>query len=345
MKKVFPILQKIIPEGMESLQRRYDILRGIYYLQPIGRRTLALELQQTERMVRTETEFLKQYQLIQVSSTGMTITQEGIEILQTLQELMYHVKGFLDMENQINHILGTTKVVIVPGDTDENPIIKKDLGKVAAQLFKDKLQSDQIIAITGGSTVAEVIQAMPTVYGYKDILVVPARGSLGNQAEYQSNTLVSQLAPKINASYQLLNIPDNLSKKTLDTVKNEPLIQYTLQKIVQANVLLFGIGNALQMAERRNMSDPIIDYLHRKQAIGEAFGYYFDEKGTMVYTSPSVGIKLEQIKRIPFTLAVAGGASKAKAIYALAQVLKQSHLVIDEGAARELLRYIHANPL
>ncbi|NLL71027.1 MAG: sugar-binding transcriptional regulator [Epulopiscium sp.] len=345
MKTIFAALQKIIPEGMESLQRRYHILRGIYYLQPIGRRTLASELQLTERAVRTDTEFLKQYQFIQVSSTGMTITEAGITLLYSLQEFMHQLKGFFHMEEQINHLLGSAKVVIVPGDADEDPIVKKDLGKVAAQLFKEKLHSNSIIAVTGGSTVAEVVGAMPTVHGYKDILVVPARGSLGHQVEYQSNTLASQLANKIGASYQLLNIPDNLSKRTLETVKHEPLIQYTLQKILQADMLLFGIGNALTMAERRNLSETVIDYLERKQAVAEAFGYYFDEKGKMVYTSQSVGIKLEQIKGIPFTLAVAGGASKAKAIHALAQVLENVHLVIDEGVARELLRYREANPL
>lgn len=345
METVFPILQKIIPEGMDDLQRRYNVLQGIYHYQPIGRRTLAAELQYTERTIRRDTEFLKQYRLLEVSTTGMMITQEGIDVLQKLKELMYHVKGFSDMEDQISRILDIDRVSIVPGDVDENPMVKKDLGKLAAQLLKQSLSSHQIITITGGSTVAEVVQAMPVTHKYDDILVVPARGSLGYEADHQSNALVSQFAPKIGASYELLNIPDNLSKKTLETVRNEPLIQHTLQKIVQADTLLFGIGNALQMAERRHVPEAIIDFLQRKQAVAEAFGYYFDEKGTMVYTSPSVGIKLEQMKRIPYTVAVAGGASKAKAIYALSRVLKQSHLVIDEGAAKELLRYSNTNPL
>ena len=345
MKTIFAALQKIIPEGMKSLQRRYHILRGVYYLQPIGRRTLANELRLTERVIRTETEFLKQYQFLQVSSTGMTITEEGINLLYSLQEFMHQLKDFLHVERQIKSLLGCSKVVIVPGNLEEDPIVKKDLGKVAAQLLKEKLHSYSIIAITGGSTVAEVVDAMPSVHGYEDVLVVPARGSLGHHVEYQSNTLTSQLANKIGACYQLLNIPDNLSKRTLETVKHEPLIQHTLQKVLQADMLVFGIGNALTMAKRRNLSDTIIDYLRRKQAVAEAFGYYFDENGKMVYTSQSVGIKLEQIKGIPFTLAVAGGASKAKAVYALTQVLENTHLVIDEGVARELLHYNKENPL
>ena len=56
-------LRKILPEIDELLERRYAILRAIGFAQPIGRRSLATQVQMSERMVRNEVEIL-------VSGTG-----------------------------------------------------------------------------------------------------------------------------------------------------------------------------------------------------------------------------------------------------------------------------------
>ncbi|HOA79785.1 MAG TPA: sugar-binding transcriptional regulator, partial [Defluviitaleaceae bacterium] len=44
MRNLSLTLQKIIPEGVLTLERRYEILRAISYFQPVGRRILANHL-------------------------------------------------------------------------------------------------------------------------------------------------------------------------------------------------------------------------------------------------------------------------------------------------------------
>lgn len=44
---------------IDLLKKRYEILKTIYYNQPVGRRALSQELNLGERIVRTEVEFLK----------------------------------------------------------------------------------------------------------------------------------------------------------------------------------------------------------------------------------------------------------------------------------------------
>ncbi|MCQ6373505.1 sugar-binding domain-containing protein, partial [Bacillus cereus] len=68
---------------------------------------------------------------------------------------------------------------------------------------------------------------------------------------------------------------------------------------------------------------------------GEAFGYYFNEEGTVVHKVRTVGMQLEDIQNVSHVVAVAGGSSKAKAIQ---PVIKQGHtsiLIPDEGAANQ----------
>jgi len=341
MKNLSLTLRKIIPEGVLTLERRYEILRAISYSQPVGRRLLANQLGISERIIRSETDFLKENSYINVTSLGMEITHDGYTILQGLENLIYELRGLTELEKQISELLNIDKVIVVPGDSDKNEMVKKDIGKAAAQIFREILKPGNTIAITGGTTVAQMIQAFQPLNNnnYEDVFVLPARGSIGNKVEYQSNTLASQLANKLGADYKLLNIPDHLSKKSLESISKEPEIKDTLQKVSNTDILIFGIGNALKMAKRRGLSETIIDFLRRKEAVAEAFGHYFNLEGEIVYSSRSVGIQLDEVKNISYMIAVAGGSSKAEAIMAVKHLLRKGCIVMDEGAANEIVTY------
>ena len=83
-------LQKVIvPEMVELLEKRYNILRTIHYNEPIGRRVLASNLGLGERIVRTEINFLKTQNLIQITTPGMYVTKEGENILEMLKEFIH----------------------------------------------------------------------------------------------------------------------------------------------------------------------------------------------------------------------------------------------------------------
>ncbi|WP_058486215.1 sugar-binding transcriptional regulator [Defluviitalea phaphyphila] len=338
MRNLLATLQKIIPDGILGLERRYKILKTIMYSEPIGRRVLSANLNISERIIRSETDFLKKNGFIKVSCLGMEITLEGKNIVCNLENLIHELKGFSELEKKVAKILDIPKVVIVLGDADKDEIVKKDIGKATARIFENIIQENSTIALTGGTTVSNIIEAIKTNNTYENAFVLPARGSIGNKVEYQSNTLTSQLAQKLGAKYRLLNIPDNLSKKSLESISKEPEIQDILKKVSKTDILIFGIGNAIKMARRRKVPEAILDFLKRKQAVGEAFGYYFNSEGEIVYASRSIGIRLEDIKKIPYKIAAAGGKSKAEAIKSIRHLLKDGCIVIDEGAANEIIK-------
>lgn len=53
------MIEAVAPDILSVLQERFKILRNIYWMQPIGRRNLAESLELTERVLRTETDLLK----------------------------------------------------------------------------------------------------------------------------------------------------------------------------------------------------------------------------------------------------------------------------------------------
>src|SRR5699024_12343530 len=96
--------------------------------------------------------------------------------------------------------------------------------------------------------------------------------------------------------YALLHVPDPMSEALYETIIHEPSIAETLNKIKQANIVLHGIGNALEMAKRRQTETETYTKLKNSQAIAEAFGYYVDQSGEVVHKVKTVGLQITDMK-------------------------------------------------
>ncbi|ADH61272.1 transcriptional regulator, DeoR family [Thermoanaerobacter mathranii subsp. mathranii str. A3] len=340
MKDIIALQQKIVPELIDLLQKRYTIMRNIYFNQPIGRRALSHQLNMGERIIRTEVSFLKAQGLVDINPLGMTITKEGEELIENLKDFIHELKGLNNIESLLKDKLGVEKVIVVPGDVEQDPMIKKELGKSAANYLKNIINDDSIIALTGGSTVLEVAKGMPQLYSKSNIVVVPARGGLGKEVEKQANTIASILAKKLGGTYKMLHVPDNLGKEAVKSLIKEPDIRDVVETLKRADILIFGIGRSDVMAERRNLPQDIRDFLMRENATSEALGYYFDKEGKVVYATPSIFLTLEDLKFVKNLIAVSGGKSKAEAIVSTCRSSNVQVLVTDEGAAFEILKIV-----
>lgn len=340
MQEILSLQKKIVPELVEVLEKRYNVLRTISYNQPIGRRVLANRLNLGERIVRTEISFLKSQNLIEINTPGMTVTEEGQEVVDRLKDFIHELKGLSDIEDSIRSFLGLKDVLIVPGDTNANPTILKELGKATANYVKGIIKNNDIIALTGGNTIKEFVEAFPKINNVSEVLVVPARGGMGRKVESQANTLAASLAKKINASYKMLHIPENLSLEVLDTLLKEKEVKEVIDTIHKADILIYGIGNAIEMAEKRGTSLVETERLKSLGAIGEAFGCYFNKESKVVSENTSIGININQAKNISTHIAVAAGENKVESILSTMMNNKNAVLVTDESAGRKILEFI-----
>lgn len=340
MQEILSLEKKIVPELVEVLDKRYSILRTIYYNQPIGRRVLANHLDLSERIVRSEINFLKSQNLIEINTPGMTVTEEGQEVVDRLKDFIHEIKGLSDIEENIKSFLGLKDVVIVPGDVKKNKTILKDLGKATANYLKAIIRDNNIIAITGGNTIKEFVEAVPKMSYLSNILVLPARGGMGRKVEIQANTLAASLAQKLNGSYKLLHIPENLSLSLLDTLLKEKEIKEVIDNIHKADILIYGIGEALVMAEKRDVSSEEYNKLKSLGAVGEAFGCYFNKDSQVVSENTSIGININEARKINTHIAVAAGENKVDAIIATMMNNHNAVLVTDEAAGRKIVEYI-----
>jgi central glycolytic genes regulator len=338
---VLKSVQKLVPETLELLQKRYDILRTIYYNSPIGRRILANNLGISERIVRNEINFLKNQNLISINTPGMTLTSEGIDVLEKLKDFIHELKGLSEIESYIKKYLNLKNVIIVPGNADEDITVLSELGKAASNFIKELLKDNSIIALTGGSTIKSVIDNIPNISSFKNILVVPARGGMGRSLEVQANNLAANLAQKIGANYKLLHVPDNLSSNALSALLNEKDVKEVIENVKNSHILIYGIGRADIMAQKRGLSDDKIKSLMEKGAVGEALGYYFNNNGEVIYCASTIIVEHDFLKNINNLIAVAAGKSKGEAIISALKSINNTTLITDEGAALEIINILN----
>lgn len=339
--EILEILKEITPEITEIIEKRYLILGAISYNQPIGRRALSSELGIKERTIRDEVAILRDQGLLNIDLMGMSITDEGRNLLEKLHGIYSNLKGIPELEKRLEEILNIKKIVIIPGDSTDNRMLMREMGKITSRILKNMIQPKDIIGITGGNTMAAVAQEAKYDNKSRDVVIIPARGGLGPNVETQSNSIAAKLAQQLGASYGLLYVPDTLEEDILELILKNEEVKESINMINNMNILVFGIGRGDVMGKRRNLSEEKINELMDKGVVAEAFGHYFDIEGKEIWEYKTVGLSLDKFKSLNNLIGVAGGEEKAKAIISISSLSKDMTLVTDESAARKILEILN----
>jgi len=333
----YTAILRVVPELFETLRYRARIMERIAILQPIGRRGLAADMQVTERVLRAELDFLRSQGFVHSTAGGVFLTQEGVRVMSELEPVLAAVEGRQALALQVSRRLGIENVVVVSGDSDCDSWVKDSLGFRAAEWIQKLLVAGDVLAVSGGSTLATVAARMPVATPRIPVQVVPARGGLGEGLATQANTVAAHVAEKLGGTSVMFHVPDRLTEESQTQLLADPFVQERLRLIQSATIVVHGIGEARTMAERRQTATPDLAILAETGAVGEAFGYYFDDEGRIAHKIANVGLHLADVQTMRCVIAVAGGRKKSQAIAAAARGYRIDVLITDEGAARSIL--------
>ena len=343
MDQLFSLMERFAPEALEIITMRYQILRQVFYHQPIGRRQISKALNYPERTVRSEIEILRSKNALYTTAAGIFLTPAGESLLQEIDQYIPFLYQTQSLAYDIKQMFNLQEVIVVPGDSYQNHLVKKDLGIAAARFLHRILTPGCILAVTGGTTLAEMAAAMEQGPGIDNVLVVPARGGLGEDMEQQAGTIAARIARSLGGQYRLLHIPDNLDESTAEVLRQDSHVHEIIQTIKSSDILVHGIGSALEMASRRNFTSSELEQLHARGAVGEALRYYFDKTGKIVFEVAGIGLERTDLDKIPQIVAVAGGSHKGEAIRAVLNGGRTTALITDEGAALRILNNNNGN--
>jgi DNA-binding transcriptional regulator LsrR (DeoR family) len=182
---------------------------------------------------------------------------------------------------------------------------------------------------------------------WPEIVVVQCLGGLGQpDADIHGIELTQRLAHVLDARPRLLPAPGIVKSKLVrDALLTEVQISDTLALAARADVALLGIGvtaapdSVVRMA-KTILTESQIQELEARGAVGDISLRFFDAQGRCVkhpINDRVVGLDLDQIRRIPRVIGVAGGPHKVDAIRGALRGKLINVLVTDEDTATHLL--------
>ena len=253
---------------------------------------------------------------------------------------------WLALERQLIERFGLRDAVVVPSDGGER--LRQHLGQAAAAYLERVLRADDVLGVGSGATLSE----MPNYIrrgSHARCLVVELIGGL-SRTDRSINPYDSswRLAEALGARSEHLQVPAMVESAAIAQILLEDTVTRTaLERAASCDVAVVGIGQ-LDSPIRASMDYLPPEALGRLAAAGAAGDIllrFYDAAGQPVATDfddQVIGLTLEQLRRVPMVIGVAGGPDKAPAIAGALRGGLVDVIICDQAASVEVLALTRA---
>jgi DNA-binding transcriptional regulator LsrR (DeoR family) len=266
---------------------------------------------------------------------------------QGLVEIRIHTpfQSVFDLEERLTSAYAIKDAVIVPKVSDDPEAELAAIGRAGSARLLRSLRDGDVICISGGKAVYEVVNATDPKARY-DVVVVPATGGVQGLYHTDVNVLASELAARLGGTAFQLHAPifvdSPQEKRALLDVRQ---IREVLERARQADIALVGVGGVIPgtssffdlLSHRDSERDRIIT---DQVAQGELFGHLFDADGAACAPELSnrlIGVDIDDVRRTPLSIGVAAGPQKVGPIRGVLRGGYLKSLVTDEPTAYAVL--------
>ena len=249
-----------------------------------------------------------------------------------------------ELERDLENRYGLKMVRLVPEAVDEQ-MQRRWLGQAAAEMLIELARDDSTIALSWGSTMQAMADSLQGSAAHKGMLTVALNGGLHNASRGTNpHEVAEQVGQFFGATSHSLYAPVYVrNEATAAGLYRDNGVQQALNLARNATLVVFSFGGIQASATMLKLGYVTPDereFLLRNGAVGEIAGRWIDRDGATVRMPPTIhpiGITVEELKRIPERMAVAGGAEKLNAIRAGLKGGLVTHFVSDERTALDLL--------
>jgi DNA-binding transcriptional regulator LsrR (DeoR family) len=252
-----------------------------------------------------------------------------------------------ELEDKLERRYGLKDAVIADCAVNMRDQVLRDVGSAAATYLETTLGSDEVVGISSWSeTLLRMVGSMQPLRRAGESHVVQILGGIGNPtAEAHAIRLTEQLASLLKAHPHFLSAPGVTgSPEATAAYLAEPLVQQTAAYFDRLTVALVGIG-ALHpsrlLGESGNVfSEEELGELEHLGAVGDICLRFFDSVGRPVispFDERVIGMSLEQIRRVPRSVGIAGTSEKLDAIRGALEGRVINVLITDRFTAERLV--------
>ena len=250
---------------------------------------------------------------------------------------------YWEMERRLEEMYGLKEVLIV--DSVDDPDEQRDLlGRAAGQYVENTIQDGNIVGLSMGSTLYQVVAHIdhPAAEG---VTFVPLIGGMGQlRMDLHANNLAETLAYIYDGTFVPLHAPARVSgEKIREQFMREESLAEALRFAKKLDMALVGIGYPSDVHSSimatGYFKENEKESLRERNAVGDICMQFYNIEGD---TSPFqkdnnvIGIDIHRLRDIPYSIGVAGGSDKAAAIMGAVRGRYINILITDIQCAERL---------
>lgn len=247
----------------------------------------------------------------------------------------------LELENKLINAFGLRDAVIA-SSTLEGRSLESALAAGAATWLSSRLKPGMRVGLGIGRTVSRLPETFH-VDRRVDCTFIEVVGSVYAQ-DWDRFDVTSRMAELAGGSRETLRAPGIVTDPDLGILlAKEPSVVAALNRARESDIVIQSVGPVDTDAilfQSGVLGPDDLDKLLRRGAVGDALAYYYDIHGNRIECrtdSNVIGIDLDDLRRIPMSVLVAGGENKVDPIVGALRGGYFNVLVTDETTARSVL--------
>ena len=256
------------------------------------------------------------------------------------------LKEAVEIENALKVRYSLEKVVVVRGRYKNPQLLRKIIGVAAAKLAGSILKVGDVVGVSCGRTLYEMMNSLSRFSKRLNIKVVPLLGGLGmEQPTYQINEITRTFAENFGGRSITFDIPILVEKKEVrDLLLRERGVREVVEHWNSLDIVFIAIGSpayASPILTPKYYKEEEIKELRHLNAIGEICGRFFDENGNEYKLDTNqrlISIDFNCLKKVPRRIGIGGGLIKASGIRGALLKGLINMLVTDEETAKNILK-------
>jgi DNA-binding transcriptional regulator LsrR (DeoR family) len=254
-----------------------------------------------------------------------------------------------ELEERLQERFGLQEAVVVDCEADDAAQVMRDLGSAAAAYVESAIRPGDVLGVASYASLLPMVNALHPLRVPSEeavpIRVVQLTGGVGNpSAEAHATQLTRRLADLVRGEAVLLPAPGLApSPEARQHFVQDPFVRQALAAFDQVTLAMVGMG----IIEGRGPVGFMSAFTPQEEALVTARGAvgfichrFYDVCGTPVETpldARILAVTREQLRRIPRTLGISGGAHRHASIRAALRGGWVNALITDQRTAARLL--------
>lgn len=258
---------------------------------------------------------------------------------------------FSELERDLEASFGLSEALVIETSSSESQsTIAREVGAGAAEYMARMLRPKDKVVLSWGNAMSGMVNALVSRARplMPELRLIQALGNLGdpNTIMY-GGELIRGAAKAFGAKAILFPAPAIAASAAVrDALYADPYVTHTLDLARAADIAFVGIGSSHSDSVAipdlcRFLPEEALPDLVARGAVGSINLRYFDKAGVQVPSELNdrvIGLSLDEVKKIPRVVGVAGGPSKLRAIHAALKARLLHVLVTDHVTAGELMK-------